>query len=128
MKSHRDQGLGGSLLLFGVALLGGLMLIAMPVYLFSGGTRLTNPGLAAYEPPPGASLIRRRDPKTLELANLARDEIVDAKQIAAASAKSKPAERTRTAKATSPRSRGQSSVADMRYAEPPSRGLFFGLF
>lgn len=127
MKSHRDQGLGGSLLLFGVALLGVLMLIATPVYFFSGGTRLTNPGLAAYEPPPGASLIRRRDPRTLELAVLAHDEIVDAKQIAA-SAKSKPVDRTRTAKVTPPQSRSQNSVADMRYAEPPRRGLFFGLF
>ena len=125
MRMHRKDGLGGSILLY-VATLGGVLgLVALPVYFFNGGTTYENPGLAAYHPPPGASLIRQDDPSKRQFAILARDSVVTPDQIAAISAKSKKADKTQTASRREPRQR----QVDAGYAtEPAQRRGFFNFF
>jgi hypothetical protein len=121
MKSNKSQGLGGSLLLYLAALLGGLMLFALPVFFISGGTTLENPGLAAYVPPPGALLIRKPDPNAMQLSLLKHDNLIDAGQLAAISAKTKKADRPR-------RTFVHSEPRERYAAQPQPRGFFFGLF
>ncbi len=121
---REPQGLVASLSLYLAALAAGLLLFAGPIYWLNSGTTLANPGVAAYDPPPGATLIRTRDPHIMPLAVLDHKDIVDSTQLAAISAKTKRAERTEPHAARRERS------ADSRYAlEPAHRGgFFFGLF
>jgi hypothetical protein len=123
MISDRNQGLFSSLVIYLSVLLCGLMLFALPVYWLNSGTKLENPGVAAYDPPAGASLIRKPDRNALRFAILNNDAIIDAGQLAAISAKTKNADKLRRIVRSEPRER------DARYAEKPQpRGFFFGLF
>ncbi|MBV9259874.1 MAG: hypothetical protein JO205_00740 [Pseudolabrys sp.] len=136
MQVSRSQGqspgLGGSLLLYGVAICGALLLVMLPVLMANSGSRFANPGVAAYQPPAGASLIRARDPNEPHLAMLKHEPIIDSNQLAALNAKSnnktKVAERpaTRTINRAALRAHAEAPIADM--SEPPRRGGFFGLF
>ncbi|MGI8524978.1 MAG: hypothetical protein ACR2K5_02180 [Pseudolabrys sp.] len=120
------QGLGLSLSLYLVALIGGLLLFASPVYWLNAGTKLHNPGVAAYVPPPGATLIRKRDPNVMELSVLKHDDVVDATQLAAISAKSKSAQVAERQRRVVQRHR---APTDRYAAQPaPHGGFFFGLF
>jgi hypothetical protein len=128
MTSRPDQGLGSSLALYLSALFGGLMLFVLPVYFLNAGTNLQNPGLAAYVPPPGATLIRKPDPYTVPLAILKRDDVVDPAQLAAINAKAQKTDKPRRSASRSvPRQRGE---PDLRYAAQPQprSGFLFGLF
>jgi hypothetical protein len=129
---NRSDGLGLSVSFYLAALLCGLMLFALPVYFMNSGTTLANPGVAAYDPPPGATLIRRADPNAEKLAVLRHQDIVTPAQIAAVNARGGVAEkphRTVTRTAQREHERADGPVADLRYAQPaPHRGFFFGLF
>ena len=123
MRSGRNQGLFSSLVIYLSVVLCGLMLFALPVYWLNSGTKLENPGIAAYDPPAGASLIRKPDPNSAKFAILRNDAIIDAGQLAAISAKMKKADKPHRIVRNEPHER------DARYAEKPQpRGFFFGLF
>ena len=56
-SSNEMQGLAGSLAIYLVALIVGLIPVAIPVFLASRPTHYVNPGIAAYTPPPATRLI-----------------------------------------------------------------------
>ncbi|MBV9556189.1 MAG: hypothetical protein JO254_03850 [Pseudolabrys sp.] len=128
MKSYRDksEGLAGSLVIYAVALAAVLVIVATPVYFLTGGVRYENPGMNAYTPPAGATLIRQDDPSKMQFSILSREGVVTPDQIAAISAKSKKAEKAPTH--TARRETRQREV-DARYAtEPAERRSFFSFF
>lgn len=116
-----------SIAIYMVAVVCGLALFLVPVFLFNAPRTIANAGMAAYEPPPGTLLIPQPAQYSSPQAALIRDETINPGSLGNAIAKVKNAD-------TSHRlaSRGGQRVglklrpADIRYAQPTnsSRSLF----
>jgi hypothetical protein len=133
MRYRENEGLGGSLLLYITAILAVVSVVAIPTYWFASGKTLENPGMAAYDAPYGATLIRRDNPATQQLARLKQQTIIDASQLAALNARAQAPDKTKRVVKQSGEARAADNEAlttrdhNTRVAQPRN-GFFFGLF
>jgi hypothetical protein len=130
MSFEHTRGLGVSVAIYLVAMVCSLTLFVVPVLLANGSKTFDNPGLAAYDPPPGTLVIPQRARYALPLAFLKHDDIVETAMLAKVNANAKKAEKPRQlASRTGQRVRSERPPTDMRYAQPGNSGRsFFSLF
>src|SRR5665213_492337 len=115
MNPSDSEGLGLSVLIYMAAILGGLALIAGPVYLVNRPQVYENPRLPTIGPLSSGSA-------RVPLALLKHEPIVDPKIVAALNAKTKKTEPHRTTHQVAERSRG-TPVAELQ--PEPRRPTFF---
>jgi hypothetical protein len=89
------EGLGLSVLVYMAAIVGGLALIAVPVYFANGPRVYDNPPLARASPLLNGPVIGQRETARTPLAVLKHQTIVDPKFVAALNAKVKQPEQRR---------------------------------
>jgi hypothetical protein len=130
LSDHNSRCLGVSLAIYLIAVAFGLVLFVSPVLLANGPTKFDNPGLAAYDPPPGTVLIPQRARNSFPLAFLKHEEIVDPALVAELNAKAKKAEMSHhLASRTGQSVRPEAPSQNTRYAQPANSGRsFFSLF
>jgi len=126
MISEHDQGLGISIAIYMVAVVCGLALFLVPVFLANTPRIIANAGMAAYEPPPGTLLIPRPARYSSAQAVLFRDETVDPVLLAIANAKVKSADKPhQLASRRGQRVGLKAPPAPTRYAQPTNIGRSF---
>ena len=96
MINRRDEGLGLSVLAYAGLMAAALTLLVTPVLWASGPTEYPNPQLPKYDITSSRSLAHQQ--KQIPLARLKREEIVDAKMLAAINTKPAKPERVREAR------------------------------
>ncbi|HEY5380533.1 MAG TPA: hypothetical protein VIJ78_13495 [Pseudolabrys sp.] len=122
MNPSDSEGLGLSVLIYMAAILGGLALIAGPVYLVNRPQVYENPRLARADPLLNGPIVGKRVSTRVPLALLKHEPIVDPKIVAALNAKTKKTEPHRTTHQVAERSRG-TPVAELQ--PEPRRPTFF---
>jgi hypothetical protein len=130
LSDQSNQGLGLSLAIYLIAVTFGLMLFVSPILLANGPTKYNNPGLAAYDPPPGTLLIPQRARNSFPLAFLKYEDLVDPAMVASLSPKAKKAEKPhRLASRSVQRVRPNAPAENTRLAQPANSGRsFFSFF
>ena len=127
MYDARDQGLGLSLFVYAGLLAAVAILILTPVLWAQGPRVYDNPELPKYDITSSRPLAQQH--KQIPLARLKREEIVDAKMLAAANAKpeGKP-QRVREARSDRPSRNARTAYAQAHDDETPRprRGGLFG--
>ena len=125
MYNARDEGLGLSLFVYTGVLAVALVLILTPVLWAQGPKVYDNPELPKYDITSSRSLAHQQ--KQVPLARLKREEIVDAKMLAAVNARpeGKP-QRVREARSERPNRVARTAYAQAHDDEAPRprRGLF----
>jgi len=124
MYHAREEGLGLSLVVYALLMAAALTLIITPVLWAYGPTEYPNPELPKYDITSSRTLAHQH--KQIPLARLKREEIVDAKMLAAINAKPAKTERVREAR------QRPSRAARTAFAQAPDndetprarRGLF----
>jgi hypothetical protein len=96
MYHAREEGLGLSLAVYALLMAAALTLIITPVLWAYGPTEYTNPQLPKYDITSSRSLAHQQ--KQVPLARLKREEIIDAKMLAAINTKPAKTERVREAR------------------------------
>lgn len=132
MNSTETEGLGLSVLIYMTAILGGLALIAVPIYLATQPQVYDNPPLARANPLLNGPVIGQRDTGAPPLAMLKHSTIVDPKFVATLNAKinkiNQPERRHVSQQTAShPRPRGQ-AVAEARDEPQRPTSFFQSLF
>jgi hypothetical protein len=122
--NNTDEGLGLSIAVYALAMLGGLALFALPVYWATSPTVYENPGVTASRLPGGPAYANH--PAEFPLAVLKREQIVDQKMLAELSAKSEKRSVTARTRSTH-RSYAQARDTDSD-AHRPTQHSFFSLF
>ncbi len=124
MYHAREEGLGLSLAVYALLMAAVLTVIITPVLWAYGPTEYTNPELPKYDITSSRTLAHQH--KQVPLARLKREEIVDAKMLAAINTKPAKTERVREARER------PSRAARTAYAQAPDhdeaprqrRGMF----
>jgi hypothetical protein len=96
MYRAREEGLGLSLAVYALLMAAALTLIITPVLWAYGPTEYTNPQLPKYDITSSRTLAHQQ--KQVPLARLKREEIIDAKMLAAINTKPAKTERVREAR------------------------------
>lgn len=124
MNNH-DEGLGGSIGIYALAMLGALALFALPAYWATSPTVYENPGVTASRLPGGPAYLNR--PAEFPLAVLRTQQIVDPTMLAELNAKS--ATTSPTKRATRAAHRSYAQARDINADDnQPARRSFFSLF
>ena len=124
MYHAREEGLGLSLAVYALMMAAVLTLIITPVLWAYGPTEYTNPELPKYDITSSRTLAHQH--KQVPLARLKREEIVDAKMLAAINTKPAKTERVREARERPSRA-GRTAYAqapDHDEAPRQRRGMF----
>jgi hypothetical protein len=125
----REEGLGLSLAVYALLMAAALTLIITPVLWAYGPTEYVNPELPKYDITSSRTLAHQQ--KQIPLARLKREEIVDAKMLAAIKTRPAKTERVREARERPSRPPRNAYAQAHDYNEAPRqrRGLFgFSLF
>lgn len=125
MNSSETDGLGLSVLIYVTAILGGLAVMALPVYMAVKPTVYDNPPLVRADPLLNGPVIGSREVARAPLAVLKHRTIVDPKVVAALNAKIKQPESRRAAPQVAQRESRQ-RVAEVRQ-QPQRPTSFFQL-
>ena len=124
MINRRDEGLGLSLLVYAGLMAAALTLLVTPVLWASGPTEYANPELPKYDITSSRTLAHQQ--KQIPLARLKREEIIDAKMLAAINTKPAKTERVREARERPSRAArtAYAQAPDHDEAPPQRRGMF----
>ena len=124
MYHAREEGLGLSLAVYALLMAAVLTLIITPVLWAYGPTEYTNPELPKYDITSSRTLAHQH--KQVPLARLKREEIVDAKMLAAINTKPAKTERVREARErpSRPARTAYAQAPDHDEAPRQRRGLF----
>jgi hypothetical protein len=121
MINRRDEGLGLSVLVYAGVMVAALAVLVTPVLWASGPTEYPNPQLPKYDITSSRPLAHQQ--KQVPLARLKREEIVDAKMLAAIN--TKPAKSVREARERPSRAARTAFAQAPDHDETrPRRGLF----
>lgn len=125
---QNDYGLGGSLLIYGAAIIGALLVLVTPVYLANAPTVYQNAGVESFD-----QILPGRDRNHIPLARLERQSIVDPAVVAALNEKAQDKQaRAERAAPSEAAARPAERERRPRYAEGPRPqnpfALFFSLF
>ena len=124
MYHAREEGLGLSLAVYALLMAAVLTLIITPVLWAYGPTEYTNPQLPKYDITSSRTLAHQQ--KQVPLARLKREEIIDAKMLAAINTKPAKTERVREARERPSRAARTAYAQTHDYDEAPRqrRGMF----
>ena len=124
MINRRDEGLGLSLLVYAGLMAAALTLLVTPVLWASGPTEYANPELPKYDITSSRTLAHQQ--KQIPLARLKREEIIDAKMLAAINTKPAKPERVREARERPSRTSRTAYAQASDHDEAPRqrRGVF----
>jgi hypothetical protein len=128
LSEHNNRCLGVSLAIYLIVVTFDLMMFVVPVLLANGPTKFDNPGIAAYDPPPGTLLISRAR-NLFPLAFLKHDDLFDPAMVAAPNARSKNAEKPHhLANRSVQRVRPEAPSENTRFVQPANSGCSFFSF
>ena len=124
MINRRDEGLGLSLLVYAGLMAAALTLLVTPVLWASGPTEYANPELPKYDITSSRTLAHQQ--KQIPLARLKREEIIDAKMLAAINTTPAKPERVREARERPSRASRTAYAQASDHDEAPRqrRGVF----
>lgn len=127
MNSQETEGLGLSLVIYMAAILGGLALIATPIYFANSPKVYDNPPLVRADPLLNGPVIGQRVTARTPLAVLKHQTFVDPNFVAALNAKMKQPEQRRVSHQVAQRPRRQ-AVAELPDEPRHPRFFLFRLF
>jgi hypothetical protein len=124
---NSDEGMGLSVVVYAIVMVGGLALFVLPVMWANGARVYENPGVTALRTPGGPAYANRQ--AQFPLANLKEEPIVSPAMLAELNASgSKKEKPQRTARSSTSSHRSYAQVQDEQTEQRPQRRGFFSFF